>query len=192
MHSKKRLIGITGSVASGKSSVLNYIRELGYSVFSADTVVKEMYCDRDIQKRILEIFPEIKIFDKAKIASIIYSDQKKRSDLENFIHPIVRQKLILFKSKITSREMGFAEIPLLFEKGFDTEFEFVIAVSCRDDVRMERARLRGITQETFDRICKIQLTDEERQKRANFIIETDIDQSLWKQNVREIIWRLQV
>lgn len=190
MHSKKKLIGITGSVASGKSSVLSYVRELGYAVFSADDVVNEMYRNHTIQKKVLEIFPEMKIFDKVKIASVIYSDQKKRDELENFIHPIVRQRLILFKNKIAPGEIGFAEIPLLFEKGFDKEFEHVVAVSCAYAVRIERARLRGITQETFDMICKIQLSDEERRKRADFIIETD-EQSSWKQNVQEMIWRLQ-
>lgn len=191
MHHKSRLIGVTGSVASGKSSVLAYLGELGYAVFSADTVIKEIYSNNEIQQKVLEILPEIKTFDKAKIASVIYLNQSKRVKLENFIHPLVKEKLEIFRHDLGNR-MGFAEIPLLFEKEWEREFDYVIVVSCNDNIRKERAISRGMAAETFDRICKIQMTDKEKQKRGHFIIKTDMDIFQWKKNLDNTIEQLKI
>ncbi|MES2214445.1 MAG: dephospho-CoA kinase [Pseudomonadota bacterium] len=185
-----KLVGITGSVASGKSSVLSYLKELGYEVFSADEVVKEMYKSEAVQQKVLEILPEIEAFSKARIASVIYSDQAKRIKLENFIHPIIRQRLKVFRGGLGGN-LGFAEIPLLFEKALEKEFDYVIVISCSGLIRKKRAIERGMLPDVFDMICKIQMPDEEKQKRADFVIKTDVDLISWKKNLGEIIKNLE-
>jgi len=82
-------VGITGSYASGKSVVLHYLATLGFSTFSADEYIKDLYQDTKIQNKILSLLPELKIFDKRKIAELIYNNDLARSKLQNFIHPFV-------------------------------------------------------------------------------------------------------
>ena len=181
------LVGITGCVASGKTSVLKSISSLGYSTFSADEIVKELYLSDSVKEKVLKIFPEIEVFDKVKIAEVIYNNQKRREELENIIHPMAMERLLKFIEDTKSEKLSFAEIPLLFEKSLENLFICVIAVFCSGDLRLKRAISRGMNEETFHLINEIQMSEGEKSKRAAFVIDTTLGENKWKADVDKVI-----
>lgn len=181
------MIGITGSLSSGKSSVLKYLQEQNYKTFSSDNFVKELYKKEEIRNKVLKIFPELEEFNKEKIAKSICFDEKKRELLENFIHPLVINEMNIFENNLSQEELGFAEVPLLFEKGLESFFTKTILVSCKEELRLQRAISRGISREVFYLINGIQMSDEEKRKKTDFIIDTDVDYSVWQVKLDDIL-----
>lgn len=179
--------GITGSYASGKTFVLDYLAKLGFVTFSSDEYIKGLYKELGIQNIVLDLL-SIKIFDKKQIAEIIYNDDLARKKLQDFIHPFVVDKLSLFKQQNNKSDITFVEVPLLFEAGFDQYFDFHITTYCSEKTRLERAKLReGFSLQTYNKIAEIQLSQEAKMDRANFIINTDVDlENLDKQIIKLI------
>lgn len=181
------MIGITGSFASGKSSVLKYLQKQNYKTCSADMIVGKLYQNKKIKNQVLNIFPELKEFDKKKIFQIICYDTKKRKLLEDFIHPLVLHEIYIFSNSVLDKELVFVEIPLLFEKKLEYLFSDVILVSCQKELRRERAMLRGISDEIFDLIDTIQMKDEEKRTKTNLIIDTDVDYNIWEKKLDKML-----
>lgn len=179
-------VAITGSFASGKSFILNYLKELGYKVFSCDDYVRQLYKDLKIQQDIVDILA-IQTFDKNLIKAI-YSDDKKRKKLEEYIHPLVRAEISEFKNKYSNEKLLFIEIPLLFETGFNKYFDYSICVYCSEENREKRARLReNFDLKTYKEITKIQLSREEKRNLANFEINTDLGIADTQDQINQII-----
>lgn len=169
-------VAITGSFASGKTFILNYIKSLGYKVFSCDDYIKKLYEDINVQKEVLAIFDKLETFDKKQIVNIIYDQPKCKKKLEKYIHPLVRKGIEEFKIKFNSEKKMFFEVPLLFETGFDEYFDYSICAFCSESVRLERAKMR----ENFDigiynKIKKTQMLPEEKIKKADFVINTGLN-----------------
>ena len=171
-----RNIAVTGSFASGKTYVINCIKNLGYKVFSCDDYVKLLYQDRRITNQIEKEIKGLKVFDKAKLAEIIYNDAKMRKKLENIVHPLVRNGIKDFEFDNQNENLVFTEVPLLFESGFNEYFSKVICVFCLEETRWERAKLRKIKDfDSFEKIKKIQLPQEVKMARSDFVINSEVD-----------------
>jgi dephospho-CoA kinase len=183
-----KVIGITGCVASGKTSVLKYLNSKGYPCFSADDVVKQLYSEESIQNSVLNIFPELENrIDKQKIALIIYTNEDKRGELEALLHPIIINKLRKFIDETRGSKMVFAEIPLLFEKSMESMFECIITVFCASRIRLERAvESKKMSQEIFGLINNIQMNEHEKIRRSNFTIDTTSGEGRWKLDVDKV------
>jgi dephospho-CoA kinase len=169
-------IGITGSFASGKSELLKHLAKEGYPVFNCDKSVHALYQDREVQKQVLKILPEVGVFDKTKIASLIYADDLRRNKLEELMHPLVASQMDKFlkKHSIYSK-IVFLEIPLLFEAKWENYFDYIIALHCTKSLRQERALGRGISAEMFEAIDKSQLPESTKKDLADFSIDTACD-----------------
>ena len=167
-------IAITGSFASGKSFILHCLYSMGYKVFSCDEYVKTLYEDISIQK-IVEISIEGLVkFDKQKLAKIIYNDNELRSKLESIIYPKVRAGIAKFEEENQQEKLIFTEVPLLFESGSDKYFSYNISVFCSEKTRALRAKSRKVFDlDIFEKIKQIQLSQEEKKKRADFIIDSE-------------------
>jgi dephospho-CoA kinase len=201
-----RLIGITGNIASGKSMALNYLGSKGYMTFNADDVVRELYLDEEVMEGVRKLFPSgltpgSREFPKTlgsspretfarKIADIIYKDEVKRRELEKLIHPLVEEKLMLFASSIKDEEMGFAEVPLLFEAKMEKFFDYTILIYCDRDVRMQRAKDRGLEEKKFDMIDKVQMSDELKKERVDFMIDSDVGIVEFEDRIDKVIERI--
>ncbi len=169
-------VGITGSYASGKTFVLNYLADLGFMTFSADEYIKDLYKELAIQNIILNLLPDLKIFNKRKIAELIYANDSSRNELQNFIHPFVVEGLSLFKRQNNDSEITFAEIPLLFEAEFDKYFDFYVTTFCLEKSRLKRAMSReGFSLTTYNKIAQIQLSQQIKIAKADFVINTDVN-----------------
>ncbi|HJD57484.1 MULTISPECIES: dephospho-CoA kinase [unclassified Candidatus Tisiphia] len=184
-------VGITGSYASGKTFVLNYLDDLGFMTFSADEYIKELYKELSIQNIILNLLPDLKIFDKRKIAELIYVNDLSRSKLQNFIHPFVVEGLSLFKWQNNDSEITFAEIPLLFEAGFDKYFDFYVTTFCSEESRLKRAMSReGFSLTTYNKIAQIQLSQQIKIAKADFVINTDVNIVDLDKQITQLIQKL--
>lgn len=183
-----RNIAVTGSFASGKTYVVNCIKNLGYKVFSCDDYVKLLYQDRRITDQIEQEIKGLKVFNKSKLAEIIYADAKMRKKLENIVHPLVRNGIKEFEFNNQNENLIFTEVPLLFESDFDKYFSKVICVFCSEETRWERAKLRKINDfDSFEKIKRIQLPQEVKMARSDFVINSEVDV---KERIIEIISKI--
>lgn len=182
-----KFIAITGSFASGKSFVSEYIAKKGYKVFSCDDYVRKLYLDSSIKKKIIDLI-EITTFDKKEIIKIIYNDEFKRKKLENYIHPLVRKGISKFKEQYFDQDLLFVEIPLLFESGFNKHFDYSICVYCSEKNRLARAKERdNFNLEIYNKIKKIQMSLKEKIILADFLINTDLDFADTTRQIEEIL-----
>lgn len=169
-----KVIGITGNIAAGKSKILEILSAEGYIVLSSDEFIRDLYKDRDIQAKVLIIFPELEIFDKKKIAEIIYQQSERRIALEELIHPLLINKIKNFSEKLTDGQLGFVEVPLLFEKNLSYLFDFILLVCCNIFTRIKRAKERGLSEEEFIQINNVQMPESDKIEKADFVINTDV------------------
>jgi len=181
-------IAITGSFASGKSFILNCLSNMGYKVFSCDDYVKKLYQDVAIQKLVENSLEGLGAFNKQNLAKIIYNDAGERVKLEKIIHPKVRLAIKAFEEENKKENFVFTEVPLLFESGFDKYFSYNICVFCSEKTRFSRANSRGsIDPMIFEKIQQIQISQEEKKKRASFTIDSEEEQKKIEENLIEII-----
>ncbi len=169
-----KVIGITGNIASGKSKMLEILSAAGHIVLSSDEFIRDLYRDPDIQAKVLTIFPELEIFDKKKIAEIIYQQSERRLALESFIHPLLIKEIKSFSESLTDEQLGFVEVPLLFEKDFGYLFDFILLACCNILTRTKRAKARGLSEEDFIQINDMQMPESDKIEKADFVIDTDV------------------
>lgn len=172
-------IAVTGSFASGKSFLINCLKNKSYKVFSCDDYIKNLYQEEKIRAKIMEMLNIGGDFSTSKIANVIYSDGQKKKTLEDYIHPLVRKGVKDFEQDNESENIIFTEVPLLYETNYQNHFYQVICVYCRDETRWKRAQERGMKdRDLFEKLKNIQMTQEEKMKRADILINTDIDVEL--------------
>lgn len=167
-------VAITGSFAAGKSSVLKNLRERGYECFSCDEFVSNLYDDAIVQQDVMNILGITTVFDKQKIAEIIFANSNLREKLEDYIYPIVKNEIFRFKQKNSNHSLLFFEVPLLFEAGFESCFDKIICVYCSEEARFKRAILRGFDGHRYQKIVAIQSSQEEKKNRSDYLINTDL------------------
>lgn len=181
-------IAITGSFASGKSFVLSCAKDLGYKVFSCDDFIRNAYEDINLQNLVISQIKGLNVFDKKKLSNIIYDDQEAKKKLESIIHPIVRSGIKIFEEENKNQEILFTEVPLLFESNFDKHFACSVCVYCSEETRLQRAKKRGINDiNLYNKIKLAQLPQEEKKRRADFTINSDISQKEIEKSLKDII-----
>lgn len=167
-------IGITGSFASGKSYLLNLLNEEGFKTFSSDKFVSDLYKQQNIQDQILKLIPSLTVFDTKEIAKKIYDDDDARRKIEALIHPIVLKNILDFKKNYEHEKFIFIEVPLLFEVGWENYFDYVITAFCSNESRLKHAKSKAsFNKDIYDKLEKIQLPQDEKIARADFVINMD-------------------
>lgn len=169
-------IGLTGSIAVGKSFVLSIFQtEYNIPVFSSDECVRDIYRHNvDLNNFIKdEILVSDNEFSNEDIANIVFKDSIKLEKLENYIHPLVKIERNNFINQEFSKKSKFVviEVPLLFEKNLEHEFDKVILVDVTEDIQEKRALLRkNMSKEKYLAIKANQIPNSEKIKRSDFII----------------------
>ncbi len=123
-------IAITGGIGSGKSTVSRQIKRAGYPVFSCDELYKNILRNPTYVRKVAARFPSCVVngeIDKARLASVVFKNERERAALNAIAHPLVMQALFTRMEECDSR-LVFAEVPLLFEGGFQSQFDKVIVV----------------------------------------------------------------
>jgi len=185
-------VAITGSIGMGKSTVAKMFAAAGVPVFDADAVVRELQSPGGgLVAKIGELFPGCVrhgTLDRDCLAEIVLADPAKLKALEAIVHPAVREAREGFVAAHADSPALLFEIPLLFETGGEGEFDKVVVVSAPADVQRARVMARfGMSGGKLDAILDRQMPDEEKRRRADFIVDTGSDLSTTERQVRDII-----
>ena len=184
------LVGLTGGIGSGKSTVASFFRELGIPVYTADDEAKKlMTTSKRIKTKLIKEFGEQTFVDeqlnRGYIASIVFKDAEKLAILNNIVHPEVAKHFKKWASKHNAPYV-IQENAILFESNAASRFDTIITVTAPIDLRFERVLKRDDT--TIKQIqsrMNNQLSDDERLQRSDFVIE-NIDWDITKQQVLDI------
>ena len=171
------VLGLTGSVGMGKSTVAAMFAELGVPVFDADAEVRRMQGPGGaLLERIEAAFPGTtgpEGVDRAKLGVAVFDDRAALARLERIVHPSVRDARRDFLAGHAKRDLVVFDIPLLFEKGGIDEVDAVLVVSAPPEVQRARVLSRpGMTPERFAQILALQMPDAEKRARADYVIDS--------------------
>jgi dephospho-CoA kinase len=180
--------GVTGGIGSGKSTVCRIFESLGIPIFRADEESRRLLDeDEEVKKSVAALFKEPVFInnkpDRKKIASLVFNTPDKLKELNAIIHPKVRDAVAAWANE-QHTDWVIEEAAILFESGAYKNLDAIIVVSAPESLRIKRVMVRdGITEASVKERMKNQLTEEERKKRADFIIENDDTQLLIPQAI---------
>lgn len=171
------IIGITGGIASGKSTVSQYLKENGFFVVDADQLSRDaLTVDKSCIQQVHQLFDCMDgsgNIDRAKLGTIIFNDKKAQAQLEGIVHPYVINKM---KEAIenSKEEWLFLDIPLLYEAGLEYLCDRILVVYVDEQVQLERLRKRNALSiaEAKARIDS-QMPLIEKKQKANYIIDNN-------------------
>ncbi len=172
------VIGLTGSIGMGKSTVARRFAANGIAVFDADAVVHELYEGEAVQA-IEGAFPGATHdgqVDRARLAELLKNENGALARLEAIVHPMVRGKRekFLASQRQAGAQMVVLEIPLLFETGGENQVDVIVVISAPANVQRARVLERpGMSEAKFDALLANQMPDAEKRGRANYVVDTD-------------------
>jgi dephospho-CoA kinase len=174
---KPLIIGLTGSIAMGKSTVAEIFEAEGVPVFDADKAVHQLQGPGGALVGAIEsAFPGttgVKGVDRQALGAAVLGDKDRLARLEAIVHPAVAAMRGDFLAQNADKPMIVFDIPLLFEKGGAASVDHVVVVSAPAEQQRERALSRpGMTVEKFERILKLQTPDAEKRRQADTVIDT--------------------
>jgi len=186
-------IAITGTMCSGKTFLLNIFAELGFKTFNSDLEIKKLLKnDLQIKNYIKLNFPGALIknlVDKKKLAEESLSDQKKFLEYEKFIHNKLREERRIFVQKNQQEDLIFFEVPLLFEKDLQAEYDIIILADAteRDVEKRLEGRLLIQNKATIDLLRKKQIPNEQKKNKVDFIVNCSKTKEEVQKQIFEII-----
>ena len=194
-----KLVGITGGIGSGKTTLSNHLKKLGYLVHESDVVVSEMYTKPKkqflsfIKEKISKDAVNHNKINKTEIANVIFNNKAIKKLLERRIHKEVQSSREAFIKKYTKKKKKiiFADIPLLFENKLEEGFDLVICIISSEKKRIKRVlENKKFTKENLNKILKAQTTDKERKKRSQIIINNNKTKKDFIFSVEKVLTRL--
>ncbi|MEJ2408568.1 MAG: dephospho-CoA kinase [Novosphingobium sp.] len=173
----QKVVGLTGSIGMGKSTVAGMLRDLCVPVFDADASVHELQGPGGaLLSDIEEAFPGTtgpEGVDRQKLGAAVFGHPDELARLEGIVHPAVAEMRSAFLRENADAPLIVFDIPLLYEKGGHEGLDAVAVVSAPAKVQRERVLARpGMTEEKFERILAHQVPDAEKRARADFVIDT--------------------
>jgi len=198
LKNKQRRIGLTGGIASGKSTITNYIKEnKNIPILDADTLSRELIQPNTIgYKKILNYFGN-QIIDKKNseqainrklLKNIIFKNKQDRQWIEKLLHPLIKKEIIEKSIHYKNNEIILLVIPLLFEAKFDDICTEIWLVKCPRETQIKRLIKREkISEEEAFKIVDLQLNFDEKTKFADVILDNSDDQKKWINKIKELI-----
>ena len=193
------LVGITGSIGMGKSTVAQMFKEHGYGVYNADDTVHYIYeNDEEVIEKVERQFPgstKNGAVNRLALRDILNKDPDKFRDLEQIVHPVTRKyQIIYIKKLIEEGKMGCVlDIPLLFETGGEKYVDVSVVVTASEATQQSRVVLeRKVPLEIFNAIKDQQMPDRDKLKKADYIISTDNNIEDTKSEVKEVAAKIKL
>jgi dephospho-CoA kinase len=173
-----KVIGLTGGIGSGKTTIANYFNEMGVPVYIADDGARNVMKSDEIIDKMKTSFGEAlfenNILNRAKLAEIVFNDKDKLAELNAIVHPAVKKDFEVWLLQHKSYQYVIYEAAILFESGRYKECDLIITVTAPEEVRIERVLKRdNTTREQVLSRMKMQWNDENRISRSNFVINND-------------------
>ncbi len=187
------VIGLTGGIGMGKSTVAKMFAQAGVPGFNADDAVHELQAPGgQAIPALARAFPGMVtggVLDRAGLRQMVFSDPAALTRLEAIMHPLVRKAETSFRTAALRRRARavLLDIPLLFETGAELRVQQTITVSAPHDVQVMRVRRRGLETAQIEQIIASQMPDAMRRARADFVIHTGLSKFHTLQAVRRII-----
>lgn len=166
---------ITGGIACGKSTVSQLFAECGARIASADDDARTVLAENSSTRAaVLELFGTV---ERSELAAKIFGDPDARTKLNSLMHPAIRQQMraaIGAAQADATQGLLLYEVPLLYEGTLETWFQGVIAVAANHKTQLARLKARGLSDEAALQRLAAQLDPEEKVRRADFVVRTDI------------------
>jgi dephospho-CoA kinase len=191
---RPKILGLTGSIGMGKSTVATMLRELGVPVFDADAAV------HDLQGPGGALLPAIEAafpgttnaggVDRPRLGALVFGNPEQLARLEAIVHPAVAEMRRAFLKTNADQPLVVFDIPLLFEKGGASGLDAVAVVSAPADAQRARVLSRpGMTEDKFTQILGLQVPDAEKRARADYVIDTGTDLATTRAEVERLVHR---
>ncbi len=173
-------VGLTGGIATGKSTVASIFRRMGVPVIDSDAIAREVVePGTEGYKRVVEAFgPEILDgngrVDRRRLGALVFSSPDRRRLLESILHPLITERIHgeLERHRRRGADVVVVEVPLLFEKGLDRQMDFTVVVYAPEDVQLKRLMERdGLSEEEARARIRSQMPVDEKAKLADYVIE---------------------
>ncbi len=189
------VLGLTGSIGMGKSTVAGMFAELGVPVFDADAVVRSLQGPGGALVAAIEAaFPGTTGpagVAREKLAAAVFDNPPALARLEGIVHPAVRAARAAFLRAHAATPLVVVDLPLLFETGAAEEVDQIVVVSAQPETQRARVLARpGMTPERFAQILALQLPDDQKRARADHVIDTGLPRAETQRRVAALVDKL--
>ena len=191
------IIGITGVIGSGKSTVSTMLGQHGFPVFDLDEMAKKVTASQEVLDEISITFGKEYVssgaIDTDKIKDLVFRDKDALRKLENIIHPKVREKLFLAigQSAKNKEKAVIVDAPLLFETGMNEKMDRIVVVSTKMDILKDRLVKRGMSADDAARRLTFQIPLEEKERRADYVVKNNGSRTDLENEVAVLIAKIQ-
>jgi len=196
---KQRRIGLTGGIASGKTTITNYIKKYkNIPILDADIISRELIKPKTYgYKKILDYFGNKiidnknnseRVINRKLLRNIIFKHSESKEWIEKLLHPLIKEKMIEECSQYKNNQTILLVIPLLFEAKFEDICTEIWLVKCTKEIQKKRLITRDkISEKEAYESINLQLSFEEKRKSADIILDNSDDQNKWIKTIREVL-----
>lgn len=191
------IIGITGSIACGKSLVSNYLQEKGYTIIDADKIGHMALENDEVKKQLVNKFGKSILKDnevnRVTLGKLVFENNENLKELNNIIHPQIRKNISEQIQMHKNEKLVFVDVPLLFEAKFDDLVEKIIVISLDEKIQLERLMNRNSLskEEALQRI-KSQIPVREKEKLGDYVVDNSFTQENTYKQVDRILEKLKL
>ena len=191
------IIGITGSIACGKSLVSNYLQEKGYTIIDADKIGHMALENDEVKKQLVNKFGKSILKDnevnRVTLGKLVFENNENLKELNNIIHPQIRKNISEQLQVHKNEKLVFVDVPLMFEAKFDDLVEKIIVISLDEKIQLERLMNRNSLskEEALQRI-KSQIPVREKEKLGDYVVDNSFTQENTYNQVDRILEKLKL
>ncbi|MBQ7256983.1 MAG: dephospho-CoA kinase [Abditibacteriota bacterium] len=172
------ILGVTGTIGAGKTTVCSVFKEMGYPVISADEIGHEILTYNSVKESLRETFGDVfdrkGSVDRKKLAGKVFSSKENLEKLNCITHPLIKDEIIKRATKLESKHsLVVCEVPLLFECGWEGLFDKILVVYVSKEETLNRLEKRGMTKEDAVLRYNSQMNPVEKIKKADFSISNE-------------------
>ena len=181
-----KIVGLTGGIGSGKTTIANQFKSLGVPIYIADDEAKKLMNSGSVLEKIKKTFGEElvddNILNREKLAQIVFSNPEKLKQLNQIVHPEVKKHFLKWLNKHKNHPYVIKEAAILFESGSYKDCDFIITVTAPLEIRIQRILKRdNTTREDILNRIKNQWNDEDKVSKSDFVIQNeDVNEALKK------------
>ena len=188
-------IGITGSIACGKSTVSDYLKEKGYTIIDADKLGHVALTSEDVKRRLSETFGANILVNneisREVLGKLVFGNDNNLKKLNNIIHPKIKELILKLQEEHKNEDLVFLDIALLYESNFVDLVEKVVVVYVDDDVQLERLMARNsLSKEEALKRIESQMSPQEKASLGDFVINNSYRKEDTFQQIDEILEKL--
>lgn len=191
------IIGITGSIACGKSLVSNYLQEKGYTIIDADKIGHMALENDEVKKQLVNKFGKSILKDnevnRVTLGKLVFENNENLKELNNIIHPQIRKNISEQIQVHKNEKLVFVDVPLLFEAKFDDLVEKIIVISLDEKIQLERLMNRdSLSKEEALQRIKSQIPVREKEKLGDYVVDNSFTQENTYNQVDRILEKLKL